>query len=331
MKRRKIIAGFGALACIGSGLSGPVSAAEKVTIAWLPIMQTTAFYIAMHEKLFQKAGIEINSVRFENPNQIIDSLVSGQADVGAPGAAAGITVVAESRFPGTFKVFGLQGGGIKVKRTNDALIVANDSSIKSFEDLRGKRVGCLPGIQWRTITRYMLRAHGLNPDTDVHLTEIAAGLQVPSVTSHSVDATLSLEPAGSIAVASGEAKLAMINPVESVIADPFYSGVSVLSTKFIKERPEIARKVIAVLDQATAMANQSFDRYRPVISDFTAIKGDQVKIVAQPYLRAWKELNATDIASYQALVNVFEKEGVLKKPFNVTPIILRESDFPKSR
>ncbi|MDQ7970197.1 MAG: ABC transporter substrate-binding protein [Oxalicibacterium faecigallinarum] len=300
---------------------------EKVTASWLPIMQTMAYYVALEEKLFEKAGIEINSVKFQNPNQIIDSLVSGQADFGPPGAAAGITALAEARYPGTFKVFGLQGGGIKVNMINDGLIVSNASTISSFKDLKGKSIGTLPGIQWKTITRYVIRQNGLDPDKDVMINEIAVPMHIPSLLAGSVDATLSLEPVGSIAVASKEAKRAMTNPVATFIADPFYSGVSVLSTKFMKERPAVAKKVVEVLDQATKMANENFDKYRPIIAKYTAIKPDQVSLVAQPYLRANSELNATDIASYQALVNVFEKEGVLKEHVDVKKLMLKPSDF----
>lgn len=300
---------------------------EKVTASWLPIMQTMAYYVALEEKLFEKAGIEINSVKFQNPNQIIDSLVSGQADFGPPGAAAGITALAESRYPGTFKVFGLQGGGIKVGMINDGLIVSNASTISSFKDLKGKSIGTLPGIQWKTITRYILRQNGLDPDKDVRINEIAVPMHIPSVVAGTVDATLSLEPVGSIAVASKEARRAMTNPVATFIADPFYSGVSVLSTKFMKERPEVAKKVVAVLDQATKMANENFDKYRPIIAKYTAIQPDQVQYVAQPYLRANKDLTANDVKSYQALVNVFEKEGVLKEHMEIQKIMLKPTDF----
>jgi len=127
---------------------------EQVTASWLPIMQTTAYYVALEEGLFEKAGIEINSVRFGNPNQIIDSLVSGQADFGPPGAAAGIAMLAEARFPGTFKVFGLQGGSIELGLINDGLIVANDSDIQSFEDLKGKTIGTVPGTMADDRTSY---------------------------------------------------------------------------------------------------------------------------------------------------------------------------------
>lgn len=318
----------GALAA--TTLAAPLAHAqklEKVKLSWLPIMQTTALYVALQDRLFERAGLDVEAVQFQNPNQIIDSLVANQADAGAPGAAAGITMLAEARYPGSFKVFGLQGGGIGVNRINDGLIVKNGSPIKTFKDLRGKSLGHLPGIQWRTISRHMLRANGLDPDKDVRLVEMAVGLQVPSVVAGSVDATLSLEPVGSVAVSSGEATRAMTNPCASVIADPFYSGVSVLTTRFIKERPVVARKLVQALDQATRAANTEFDRVRPYFAKYTAIKGDHVRVVAQPYLRAWTELNDTDVRSYQALVDVFHKEGVLKERMDVRSVLLKPSDL----
>ncbi len=302
-------------------------AKEKVTVSWLPIMQTFGYYVALEEKLFEKAGIEIDSVRFQAPNQIIDSLVSGRADAGAPGAAAGIAVLAEVQFPGTFKVFGLQGGGIKVDRINDGLIVANNSTIKSFEDLKGKSLGHLPGIQWRTLSRYVIRKAGLDPDKDVRLNELAVGLQVQAVVAGTIDATLSLEPVGSIAVALKEAKRALTNPMSTAVFDPFYSGVSLLTTKFLKERPTVAKRFVEAIDEGTRLAETDYPRYRAVLPKYTAVKPEQVEIVAQPYLRAWKDLNDVDLASYQAFVNVFRSEGVLKQDFDIKPFILKPADL----
>ena len=99
------------------GRAKPPAADGQGTAVWLPIMQTTAYYVALEEKLFEKACIEIVSTKMEAPNQIIDALIAERADFGPPGAAAGIAMIAESKFPGTFKVFGLQGGGIEVDRT----------------------------------------------------------------------------------------------------------------------------------------------------------------------------------------------------------------------
>jgi NitT/TauT family transport system substrate-binding protein len=327
-ERRRFLKLAGAAAASAAfSLRTAAQAKEKVVISWLPIMQTFAYYVALEEKLFEKQGIEVESVRFQAPNQIIDSLVSGRADLGAPGAAAGIAVLAEVQFPGTFKVFGLQGGGIKVNRINDGLIVASGSPIKAFTDLKGKTLGHLPGIQWRTMSRHAVRAAELDPDKDLRLAELAVGLQVQAIVAGTVDATLSLEPVGSIAVASGEAKRAMTNPMSAIVSDPFYSGVSLLTTKFMKERPAIAMRVIKALDEATKLAEADFEKYRPILPKYTSVKAEQIGIVAQPYLRPWENLNDTDLKSYQAFVDVFRKEGVLKSDFDIRPFILKPGDI----
>src|SRR5579863_2499590 len=164
-----------------SNASAACDKMDKVTAVWLPIMQTTAYYVALEEKLFEKACIEVESVKMEAPNQIIDSLIAERADFGPPGAAAGIAMIAESKFPGKLRIFGLQGGGIAVNRINDGLIVKPDSMLKSFADLKGRTLGHVPGIQWRTISRHLVRAAGLDPDKDVTLVDLAVAMQVPAV------------------------------------------------------------------------------------------------------------------------------------------------------
>src|SRR5690606_3475912 len=116
-----------------------------------------------------------------------------------------------------------------------------------------------------TISRHLVRSAGLDPDKDVTLVDLAVPQQVPAVLGGSVDATLSLEPVGSIAAATDGVDRAMINPVAAVIADPFYSGAAVLTTKFINERPTVARKIVEIIDEATRLANADFAKYKAII------------------------------------------------------------------
>jgi NitT/TauT family transport system substrate-binding protein len=175
----------------------------------------------------------------------------------------------------------------------------------------------------------MVRSAGLDPQTDVTLLDLAVGMQVPAVVGGSIDATLSLEPVGSIAEASGQARRAMTNPVAMYIADPFYSGVSLLTGKFLSERPQVAKRVVEALDEATRMANAGFEKYKSVIPKYTPIREQQLALLAQPYLRGFSELNDTDLNSYQALVDVFLREGVLAQKVNVRDHILQASALPK--
>jgi len=300
---------------------------EKVVSAWLPIMQTTAYYVAIEEGLFEKACIELESNKMQSPNHIIDALVAGRADFGPPGAAAGIAMLAEAKFPGTFKVFGLQGGGIGVDLVNDGLIVKEGSDIKSFADLKGKSLGHVPGIQWRTISKHLIRAAGLDPDNDVRLVDLAVPQQVAAVLGGSVDATLSLEPVGSIADATEGVKRALVNPVAQAISDPFYSGAAVLTVKFIKERPAVAKKIVEIIDEATALANKDFEKYKAIIPKYTAIRDAQLALLAKPYLRPFNDLNETDLNSYQSFVDIFVSEKVMDEAMDVRTKMLKPSDF----
>jgi len=46
-----------------------------------------------------------------------------------------------------------------------------------------------------------------------------------------------------------------------------------------------------------------------------------------PILRGFKDLDDTDIKSYQALIDVFIKEGVLAGPLNVRDKLLSKADL----
>lgn len=327
---KNIFAVAGLATMLSSNAVNACESYEEVTSAWLPIMQTTAYYVAIEEGLFEKACIKLDSNKMQSPNHIIDALVAGRADFGPPGAAAGIAMLAEEKFPGTFKVFGLQGGGINIDLINDGLIVKSGSPINSFSDLEGYTIGHVPGIQWRTITRHLVRSAGLDPDKQVKLVDLAVPQQVPAVLGGSVDATLSLEPVGSIAAATDGVDRAVINPVAGVIADPFYSGAAVLTTKFIKERPAVAKKIVGIIDEATSLAMANFEKYKAIIPNYTAIRDTQLELLAKPYLRSFKDLNDTDLDSYQSFVDVFYSEGVMKEKMDVRTKILQASDFGES-
>ena len=86
--------------------------------------------------------------------------------------------------------------------------------------------------------------------------------------------------------------------------------------------------MVAVIDEATDLVNANFDKVQGrCIPKYTPIKADQLELLAQPYLRGFKDLNDTDINSYQALVDVFIKEGVLAGPMNVRDKLLTKSDL----
>jgi hypothetical protein len=62
----------------------------------------------------------------------------------------------------------------------------------------------------------------------------------------------------------------------------------------------------------------------------SAMKGQQVRIVAQPYLRATRGLDCdTDLRSCQTPVNVSQKDGVPRKNVDVRALVLMSSDLAR--
>jgi len=301
--------------------------ADKVVVAYLPTLHGLPLFVALEEKLFEKAGLDVEATKFENPNQIIDSLVSGRADSAPSGGAAGITALAETRFPGKLRVFGLQGSATVNGAVNDALIVKADSLVKSFADLKGKKVAHAPGIQWRTITRTVVKANGLDPDKDVELTEMAIGLHAQAVMAGTVDAALTLEPVGSVVVAGGQLKAVVVNPAGRFIVDPFYAGAGVITTKFITERPDVARRFIAVMDEAVIKVSKNFDAYRKHLIGYTPVTAQTVSVVKPMHFVGSGDLREADIAAYQKFADIFVAGGAMKDRVDVSKLILRRGDL----
>lgn len=316
---RTLFAGLAAAAWACTAAAAPP---DKVNAAWLPITQSLPFYIAVEEKLFEKNGIELVHQKLQLPPQIIESLVADRSDV-AFGAAVGLAMVAEAEYPGTFKVFGLQGGSNAANRISDMLIAKADSPMRSMKDLVGKSVATLPGIQWRLLGREMLRKSGVDADS-VKFVPMQLGMQAQAISAGSVDAALALEPIGTITTTSGAAKVVVKNPGATFIAEPFYSSVFVMTAKFARERPEVARRVVAVMHEATRLANERFQVYKPLLTQYMAVPAADLDKLTAPYMQPLASFSAADFKSWQTVADIFLAEGAMKRKVDVHAAVFVE-------
>ncbi len=312
-----------------AAMAVPALAAEKVTFSWLPTSDSMPFFVAMEEKMFEAEGIEVEAYKFQAPSQVVDSFVSGRSEVGPSGTAAGIALIAEAQLPGTLRFFGFTGGENQPTLImNNALVVAKGSAIQGFADLKGKKLGTLPGIQWRTISRYIVRKAGLDPDKDIQLVELALPLQTQALIAGTVDALLSIEPMVSIALATGEVKILMENPAQRFIGDPFWGGTSAVTAKFLKERPAVARKVMAVMNAATAKLQGNFDKYRPLLNKYAGVPENALPLVKPILWHSESQITERDLDGFQAFANMLKDEGAMAAALDVRKLMVRMKDLP---
>jgi len=129
---------------------------------------------------------------------------------------------------------------------NCALIIAGPT-IKSWADLKGKRIGMVTkfDVQWMTMVEHILPRHGLS-EKDVQLALVPVPEVATAIYTGDVAAAFPFEPFGTNALSKG-AKLLL--PAKDMVdkskiqSDMLRNGL-VMHQKFIKDHPDLARKIV---------------------------------------------------------------------------------------
>ncbi|MDD4983852.1 MAG: ABC transporter substrate-binding protein [Candidatus ainarchaeum sp.] len=297
---------------------------EVVKFGYLPVVQGSPLYLAVEEGYFEEVGIEVELTSFDSPNQIIDAFLQGQIDIGPPSIAAGITGIAETKNPGKMKIYALAGGDKNNGAAN--LFVTPDSEIKEISELKGKKVGILGGtIQWRTIAREIFAQNGLDMDKDLIIFELAPGLQVQALASKQIDALLALEPVSTVVKNKGVGKILVSAPCEKLIAEPFYAGAGVISTKFLKESPETAKKVIEIMEKAIKAIKEDPELERKYLSKYTSVDDVLAQKVPNTIFKMYSEFDEKDFEAVQKFYDIFKKYNVVDSEINFKNFVYTEN------
>jgi len=318
-------------ACGGDQKAAPEKKASKleqthIKIAYLPVIHGLPLYLALEKGYFEEEGIEVEAIKFDSPNLILQALVAGQVDFGAPSTAAGITAIADHANPGKLKIYALAGSADKAtngKAINEALIIKKDSAITTIQDLKGKKIAILPSIQWRTITRHILAQNNLDADTDVTLVELAPGLWIQALVSGQVDAVMALEPIPTIARLQGVAKELTHGIVEQYVADPMYAGAGVLRVAFAKENPKTTAKVLRVFARATEDINRNPEAARKYLVGYTPLPDDLANEMPPIVVKMYQDLTEEDIAALQQFYDIFVEYNVIDSRVDAAKLIYR--------
>lgn len=129
---------------------------------------------------------------------------------------------------------------------NCALIIAAPT-VKSWADLKGKRIGMVTkfDVQWMTMTDHILPRFGLSQN-DVQLALVPVPDVATAIATGEVAAAFPFEPYGTHALGKGAKLLLAAKDMidkSKLDTDMLRNGL-VLHRKFIKDHPDLARKVV---------------------------------------------------------------------------------------
>ncbi len=192
---------------------------------------------------------------------------------------------------------------------------------KSLADLKGKKIMSAPGPANVTMAKAALAAAGLK-EGDYTIDQLDMGQHVNVMQAGTFDAGYTLEPNASTMRKMGIASTIEAGVIANyVLGDPnanAFVGGCALTSDFIKNRPDVAKRFTAAWEKAVRLINENPNEARKHLAKNTFTPDDVVDTV--PMIRYFmaKDLTAKDKADYQKFIDFSVKAGTLTENVDVT-------------
>jgi NitT/TauT family transport system substrate-binding protein len=288
-------------------------APREVRIAYPPIIPSLPLFVAQEQRLFEKENLTTEMLPLSSSNDLVNALVAGQADM-LPAVSFIPIVHLEIQHPGKVRVF--SHSRMNESNALDKIIVKEKSSLRSVQDLQGRKIGVFPGTAPQKMLITFLKKHGVNAKTNSFV-QLAPQAQLSSLESGAVDALFSYEPVTTTALVHGGYR-ALFGSVYADLLNPCPIGVSVISRDFERSQPDLARRSVKVLQDGIAYmaANQTFSR--ALLPKFTKLPPE---IAARVNISDVTLQNQVDVGNLQAFVDLLYVSGEIPEKIDAHRLV----------
>ncbi|TBO27882.1 ABC transporter substrate-binding protein [Aquabacterium lacunae] len=318
--RRQFIQTSAAALALGAGVPTAHAQDDKILIGFWPVASGLPLFTALERGFFKEAGLNVEGVKFASAQQVAEAMIAGRIHGSANGTASAVLALAEITSPGLFKIICSNPSNHKL--VLDQFVVPIDSPVKSIADLKGKRVASGPGIQNVTLAKIILEKNGI---ADAKVTELPIGQHVAALAAGQIDAVYTLEPTGTSGRLKGLTRVLENGVIAKYVlgaADaPWFGGSASLTTTFLKERPEAAKKYIAAYAKAVDFVRKNPADVRRHLDGFTAIDETLVKEVPLSGFVMYNEFTPSDLSYFQKFFDVFAERKIFSRPVPVKSLI----------
>jgi NitT/TauT family transport system substrate-binding protein len=229
-----------AVTTVGGGVA---HAQQKVAASYPGIAgYNIPFWVALDAGEFKKAGLEVDPVMISGGSKSMQALLSGGLDFAH--VSGGVSVQAN-----------LSGADVTILATaansmSAGVIAAKD--IKTFQDLRGKKIGIASfGGNNDIGLRFAFKKNGINPDKDVTFLQMGGERnRLTALERGAIAATIMSPPGLFVAEAQGYSRLGDLNAMGMR-----YPELSIVGRKRdLKERRDLVRRYLrAYLESVRVM------------------------------------------------------------------------------
>ena len=290
---------------------------RPIKTAYIPLTANLPLFVAMEKGFFQKNGIRVEAVEVSNPNDLATAIVSNKIDF-ATVMAYTIIFPSALEHPNAFKLF--HSTEEDEKNYTASIVVKKDSTLKTIDDLRGKKVGVYGGLVQTNFLKAILVGAGIKL-SEVKIVEINPRLQIQGLLAGEFEALSTTEPTSNVATAKGNARLLVENPRVKYIMNPFPSTATVVGTAFLSEHPVETRAILKSLDEAVDFIKQNpteakrfLLKYTPIPSEVESQVLNDLKLLH--YLKPGEE----NVKSVQRLADYLYDNKIVGNKLNVNEL-----------
>ena len=242
----------------------------KVGVLRQPHLSHALFY---DRYLPTNAKLEI--VPFANSTEIKNAVVSGDLAFGVTGITAALQGAANDE-PVVVVASAADGGS--------AIVAKEGAGISSVADLRGKRIGYMPGSTQDILLRLTLRDAGLDAAEDVELLKVQFADMPAALARGDIDAFSGAETGPSDALVKGGTVL-VTRPYETDLGK--INIVLATSRALISSDPELVRAMVAVHAKATDYMRANPDVWAAEVASKYGFRDDSLKLAIENIELRW--------------------------------------------
>ena len=214
-------------------------AADKVTfqLDWLPGGDKAPVYVGIQQGFFADEDLDVKIASGRGSTDALTKLATGQSDIGSSDIGALMAAKAQADVPvvAVYPYF---------TQAPHAFFVLKSSGIKSIKDLKGKKVATSPFTSSNAFLPLVLKQNGLS-ESDIKLVKSDPGALAPMMITGSTDAIIAWVT--NTALYQSQAQNAGKELIEMPWSNSglsLYSSSVLASERFLKERPDVAKRFI---------------------------------------------------------------------------------------
>lgn len=227
----------------------PSSARIRIAIGYSALRISLPVFVAQERGYFRAHGLEVTLRRYDTAQPLVEEVLDGRLDAGGY-AAIPIVMIASARDGSTAR---LATALIEDAAHPISVLLARtgEGAPRRVAELGGRRVGILPTIAYRKWFEAILRADGVDL-ASVHIVPLPPAQQLQQLDDGAIDALFTGDPMATAAIARGVGTSLGPAPVPRALGGRVLFGTFLLTKRLVDERPEVAARIVAALDEAIA-------------------------------------------------------------------------------